>query len=74
MKVISLNEAANRAGIVRRTLERVIAEGEGPAGVRLSARRVGIIEDDFKSWLASRRRPAPGSVEISGQPGAAPAA
>jgi hypothetical protein len=60
MKVLSYNEAAQRAGIVRRTLERLISLGEGPATVVLSARRRGILDCDLDAWLLRRRRPAPG--------------
>jgi predicted DNA-binding transcriptional regulator AlpA len=60
MQVLSLDQAAFRAGIVRRTLERLLAQGTGPAKVQLSQRRVGIIEADLEAWLLKRRRPAPG--------------
>jgi hypothetical protein len=60
MKVLDYNEAAKRGKITRRTLERQIADGVGPATVRLSKRRVGIFESDFEAWLLKRRRPAPG--------------
>jgi hypothetical protein len=49
-----------RAGIVRRTLERLLAVGEGPPTIQVSKRRVGIVEDDLISWLNSRRRVPPG--------------
>jgi predicted DNA-binding transcriptional regulator AlpA len=62
MQILSLDQAAYRAGIVRRTLERMLAEGTGPAKVQISKRRVGILESDLEHWLNSRRRPAPGSV------------
>jgi hypothetical protein len=35
MQVFSLDQAAFRAGIVRRTLERLLAEGAGPAKVQV---------------------------------------
>ena len=60
MQVLTLDQAAYRAGIVRRTLERQLADGTGPAVVQLSKRRVGILEADLERWLNSRRRPAPG--------------
>jgi len=60
MRVLSYNEAARRTGIVRRSLERLIAEGEGPAVVHISRRRRGILETDLEAWLLSRRRAAPG--------------
>jgi predicted DNA-binding transcriptional regulator AlpA len=62
MKVLNYNEAAKRAKITRRTLERQIADGVGPATVQLSKRRVGIFESDFEAWLLKRRRPAPGEA------------
>jgi predicted DNA-binding transcriptional regulator AlpA len=62
MQVLSYNEAAARAGIVRRTLERLISVGEGPATIELSARRRGILDRDLETWLLKRRRPAPGET------------
>ena len=59
MKVLSYDEAATRAGIVRRSLERLIAEGEGPAVIHISQRRRGVLESDLEQWLLSRRRAAP---------------
>lgn len=60
--VLKLGEAAQRAGLSRRSLERVISVGLGPSLVRLSARRVGVLESDLALWLRSRRIPAPGTV------------
>jgi predicted DNA-binding transcriptional regulator AlpA len=60
MQVLSLDQAAYRAGIVRRTLERLLAEGNGPAKVQIAKRRVGILEADLEAWILKRRRPAPG--------------
>jgi hypothetical protein len=62
MNAPNYNEAAKRAGIVRRSLERLIAEGEGPAVVHISQRRRGILETDLETWLLSRRRAAPGET------------
>jgi predicted DNA-binding transcriptional regulator AlpA len=62
MQVLSYNEAAARAGIVRRTLERLISLGEGPATIELSKRRRGVLDCDLDAWLLKRRRPAPGDV------------
>lgn len=62
MQVLSLDQAACRAGIVRRTLERLLAEEIGPAKVQVSKRRVGILECDLDEWIRSRRRPAPGEA------------
>ncbi len=58
--VLTYNEAAKRAGIVRRSLERLIARGEGPAVVHVTSRRRGILDVDLERWLLSRRRAEPG--------------
>jgi hypothetical protein len=60
MRVLSYDEAAERSSVVRRTLERLISVGEGPATVEVSKRRRGILDCDLDAWLLKRRRPAPG--------------
>jgi hypothetical protein len=60
MEILSFDEAAKRCGVVRRTLERLISVGEGPAIVRISARRRGIIDYDLDEWAQGRRIPRPG--------------
>jgi excisionase family DNA binding protein len=62
MQLITRKQAAERAAISLRHLERLIAVGEGPAVIRLGGRRVGIAEADLAAWLNSRRRPAPGEA------------
>jgi predicted DNA-binding transcriptional regulator AlpA len=62
MQVISLDEAAKRSDLVRRSLERLISRGEGPAVVHISVRRRGVLETDLHEWLLSRRHPAPGAA------------
>ncbi len=59
-QILSLKQAAERAGIVRRSLERLIANGEGPSVVHITTRRRGVLEADLDNWLLSRRRAAPG--------------
>ena len=61
--VYAYDEAAAIAGLARRTLERLIALGEGPAIIELSPRRRGILESDLISWLHKRRRTAPAHRE-----------
>ena len=61
--VYSYSEAASIAGLARRTLERLIAVGDGPAFIELSPRRRGILESDLISWLHKRRRAAPATRE-----------
>ena len=51
--------AIGRAGFVRRSLERLIARGEGPAIIHLGKRRRGILESDMEARLLSRRRAPP---------------
>jgi excisionase family DNA binding protein len=63
MRVLNYEEAAGRMGVVRRSLERLIARGEGPAIIYLGERRRGILESDFEQWLLSRRHAAPGEVK-----------
>jgi hypothetical protein len=60
MRVLTFDEAAERAGFTRRTLERLISVGEGPPVVILSKRRRGIIDEDNDAWLRGRRRVPPG--------------
>jgi hypothetical protein len=67
MQVLTYPEAAARATLTRRSLERLIARGEGPAIIFNSPRRRGILESDLESWLAARRRPAPGEKASAGQ-------
>ena len=59
MQVLTLDQAAQRASITRRTLERLRSEGEGPPTIQISKRRVGVAEGDLEAWLNSRRRVAP---------------
>jgi hypothetical protein len=56
--VYTYDEAAKIATVARRTLERLIAVGEGPTDVELSPRRKGILATDLQLWLERRRRPA----------------
>jgi predicted DNA-binding transcriptional regulator AlpA len=59
MQILSFPEAASRSGLVRRTLERLVARGDGPTVVQLTGRRVGILEADLEAWINSRRRLPP---------------
>ena len=60
MQVLSYNQAAARANLCRRSFERLIALGIGPAIIEISTRRRGILESDFEAWLLARRRAPPG--------------
>ena len=69
MKVLSYDKAAETAGFVRRTLERLIAVGEGPPVIHISVRRRGILDNDLEEWLLKRRRLPPGAaIENSAVP------
>jgi predicted DNA-binding transcriptional regulator AlpA len=63
LTLYSYNQAAAITGLARRTLERLIALGQGPAIVELSPRRRGILESDLIIWLHERRRVAPATRE-----------
>lgn len=52
-RVLTYAEYCQRAGIVRRTFERLLACGEGPTVLHLSPRRRGVLEADFEAWLRS---------------------
>jgi excisionase family DNA binding protein len=60
MQVLTFDEAAKRASLTRRSIERLLSIGEGPATVSLGKRRRGILDRDLDQWLLSRRLPAPG--------------
>jgi len=57
--VYTYKEAADITGVARRTLERLIALGEGPAILELSPRRRGILGSDLQAWFRRRRRSPP---------------
>jgi predicted DNA-binding transcriptional regulator AlpA len=59
LTLYSYNQAATITGLSRRTIERLIALGQGPAIVELSPRRRGILKSDLIIWLQKRRRVAP---------------
>lgn len=59
MRILNFDECAQSANFTRRTLERLIACGEGPSVVHLSKRRRGVLEKDWEAWLNSRRRQSP---------------
>jgi predicted DNA-binding transcriptional regulator AlpA len=63
VRVLNLDEVAKRADTTRRNIERLNAAGEGPRFVQISARKVGVIEEDFVAWLRARRRPALGKTD-----------
>jgi hypothetical protein len=65
--VLSYLQAADRACLSKRQLEREISLGRGPSIVDLSPRRRGILESDLEAWLLSRRRPAPGHGTLEAQ-------
>jgi hypothetical protein len=59
LTLYTYNQAAAITGLSRRTIERLIALGQGPAIIELSPRRRGVLKSDLVSWLHKRRRVAP---------------
>jgi hypothetical protein len=59
------NYAGAIDGVACRTLERLIAPGEGPAVIELSPSRRGIIDTDLQAWLKQRRRSPPSEARKS---------
>jgi len=70
MIVLTFDEAAKRASLTRRSIERLLSIGEGPAIVALGKRRRGILDRDLDAWLESRRVPAPGETAARSTSGA----
>jgi hypothetical protein len=60
MRVLTFDEAAALATLTRRSIERHLAQGTGPATISLGRRRKGILDVDLEAWLRARRTPAPG--------------
>jgi len=60
--VHSYREAAAIAGFGLRTLERLLADGDGPAVIMLSPRRRGIADAALRAWLQARTRKPPSAV------------
>jgi hypothetical protein len=68
MQVLTFDEAAKRASLTRRSIERLLSTGQGPATVVLGKRRRGILDRDLGAWLLGRRRPAPGEASEEAPP------
>jgi predicted DNA-binding transcriptional regulator AlpA len=62
LRVLNIVEVARRADLSKRTVDDLIAKGLGPTIVKLTERRVGVIEQDFERWVRSRRQPARGKA------------
>jgi predicted DNA-binding transcriptional regulator AlpA len=62
MKLLTIDEAARKNRICRRTLEHHINQGTGPRIIRIGRRKF-ISEEDNAAWLESLRQasPAPGA-------------
>jgi predicted DNA-binding transcriptional regulator AlpA len=55
-RVLNFRQWCDLNGISKATGRRIIAAGEGPPVLQLSARRIGIRESDNAAWQASRAR------------------
>jgi predicted DNA-binding transcriptional regulator AlpA len=62
MQILDYDAAAKRIGLVRRSLERLISTGEGPAVIHLGKRRRGIADTDLDAWIRARRHAPPGEA------------
>ncbi|MCG4260281.1 helix-turn-helix domain-containing protein [Acetobacter senegalensis] len=54
IRIYSEAQAADFLGMSRRTLQNMRQTGDGPAFVKISARRVGYSLSSLKTWVASR--------------------
>ena len=53
--VIPRKAAAGLVGLSESTFDRLRRQGDGPAAVRLSARRIGFRLSDLMAWATNRR-------------------
>jgi predicted DNA-binding transcriptional regulator AlpA len=56
LKVLTLREWANLNSLSFATAKRLFADGEGPATIQLSPRRIGIRMIDNRRWQEARLR------------------
>lgn len=54
-KVLSFGDWCNLNGISESTGQRIIARGEGPRFIRLSAKRKGVTVGENRRWQQSRQ-------------------
>jgi len=55
-RVLRQTEVCERSGLARNTVWKKVRAGEFPAPIALGGGRIGWIEAEFESWLASRPR------------------
>ena len=62
MKTVSLDKTIRpkKDWTLRRHVQRIISDGEGPPVVSLGKRAVGIVDEDADAWIAARRKTPPG--------------
>lgn len=53
--LMTITEAAEAARISPRTLQTALADGTGPATIRLGRRLVRIRRDDLATWIEAHR-------------------
>jgi len=67
--VYTYAEAAAIVGLSKRTLERLLAEGQGPEVIKLSRRRFGVTNPALRAWIETRKRitppDAPANAEVA---------
>jgi predicted DNA-binding transcriptional regulator AlpA len=55
-RVLTVAQWAELTGISTRTAKRLLARGDGPRRVKLSANRIGIPLGAHRAWLQARER------------------
>lgn len=61
-RILRIAEVANRVGLGRSSIWKMVADGEFPEPRRLSARAVGWVDAEINEWLSAReasRKPPP---------------
>ena len=72
--ILRVDAVAERIGLARPTIYRMVKDGEFPRPVKITTRAVGWRESDLSAWIASRKPadpPAPGGRKPGGEARAA---
>lgn len=57
--IIRLSQVCNKTGLSKSSIHRLIAKGQFPKQLKLSARSSGWIEDEIECWLEERAKLRP---------------
>jgi predicted DNA-binding transcriptional regulator AlpA len=66
LRLLNVNEAADRLGVSVSYLNKLRLSGRGPAFMKLGARRVAYDPADLAAWLNECRRTSTGAGEPGG--------